>query len=150
MGDRCYMTVWCRPQDVTRFTEIGFNLQEHTAGSFSEEMVDEEANYAHHGDMPADIPYHGWHASGGDYGPMDFACTGHEFDEWEAGHGNNGYVFANEPGESNAAWIEEVARFHAFRKIRDAAHKIVDTDPSLFPPEQATLMHLGCWDLVQL
>lgn len=81
MGDRCYMEVTCRQSDAETFEEMGFreegggiNLGE-LAGTLCT-IADQQANYAHHGDMPAKIPYFGYHDAGGDYGPMVFACDG--------------------------------------------------------------------------
>jgi hypothetical protein len=92
MGDRCYMSVTCRRQDRDRFEELGFHLEfESSPESPVIEMVDEEANYAHANDMPADIPYYGYNSAGGHYGDGQIVCDGKEYDEMETGR-DGGFV----------------------------------------------------------
>ena len=58
MGDRCYMHVTCRRQDRETFEALGFNLEfESSPDSPLIEMADEEANYAHTGDLPTTLPF---------------------------------------------------------------------------------------------
>src|ERR1051325_8192342 len=96
MGDRCYMEVTCRRKDVKCFEDLGFAMQDwnnENPDSPTVVMVDEEANYAHSGRMPTNIPYHGHNGAGGCYGESAFACDGERFAEVEAGH-DGGYVVA--------------------------------------------------------
>ncbi len=80
MGDRCSMQVTCRRQDRARFEALGFDLEfEESSDSPILVMADQEANYAHCNELPADIPYHGHNASGDDYGPGNVACDGTQF-----------------------------------------------------------------------
>ena len=110
MGDRCYMSLVCRRQDKERFEELGFVLNCRDEGPLLE-MEDAEANYAHCGDLPKDIPYHGSHGAGGDYGPGVFACDGTTYAEVEGGH-NGGLVIhwdetTNRPLKSSLQAIRE-------------------------------------------
>jgi hypothetical protein len=91
MGDRCYMSVTCRRQDKAQFEELGFRIEfEQSPESLVIEMVDQEANYAHADQMPADIPYTGWNGAGSNYGDGKFACDGKKYAEVAAN--NDGFV----------------------------------------------------------
>lgn len=131
MGDRCHMTVYCRPQDVPRFEELGFTAQIDPIppDATEVEMIDEEANYAHFGDLPTDIPYHGWHHEGGDYGPAEFACDGTTYAEWETGHGISGYVFPDLPDDlanPGPVYADTFQQFRAFKAISHTALTILN------------------------
>jgi hypothetical protein len=77
MGDRCYMSVTCRRQDQARFEELGFHVEfDEDDNSPVIEMVDEEANYAHVGQMPTDIPFMAQNGAGYDYGGAEVVCDG--------------------------------------------------------------------------
>jgi len=110
MGDRCYMTVWCRPQDVATFTAIGFIEEKRT--EFYVHMVDEQANYAHSGDMPTDIPYTASHASGGDYGSAMLACDGERLVEIETGHSGGVVMAVDADGEIDDDDLRYVRKFY--------------------------------------
>ena len=87
MGDCCYMQITCRRQDQKRFEELGFHLEfDESPNSHLVELIDEEANYAHYNSLPTDIPYHGDHGAGGEYGSYDLACDGQTYAEVETGH----------------------------------------------------------------
>jgi len=89
MGDRCYMEITCRREDQGRFEALGFTAQ----GSASPfvEMVDDQANYAHYGNLPTDIPYHGHFGAGSEYGPGKVACDGKSLAEVDTGQ-SGGFV----------------------------------------------------------
>ena len=92
MGDRCYMQVTCRRQDLKRFEELGFNLDfDESPDSPIVEMVDEEANHAHYGKLPTDIPYHGQNGAAGNFGDGLCACDGKRFMDVQTGYGG-GFV----------------------------------------------------------
>ena len=97
MGDYCYMEITCRKQDRARFTALGF-----TAQDWKQDcpelvvMVEEEADYAHSGNIPTDIPYHGFNGPAGNYGQGVVACNGKSFAEVETGHGGGFVVDWNE------------------------------------------------------
>ena len=92
MSDRCYMEIACRKEDQERFASLGFVAQD-----WKQEtpalvvMVDEEADYAHCGNLPTDVPYHGHHGAGGNYGHGALACDGETYAEVQTGHGS-GFV----------------------------------------------------------
>lgn len=88
------MQITCRRQDQDRFTALGFTAQawdNPEPNSALVVMVDEEANYAHSGELPRDIPYYGFHGPGGNYGDGVCACDGKQLAEQETGH-EGGFV----------------------------------------------------------
>jgi hypothetical protein len=127
MGDRCHMTIFCRPQDTARFEELGFTAQtDEPDDDGTVEMLDEEANYAHHGVLPTDIPWTGSHNEGGDYGPAELHCLGDGIvHEWQcATQMRDGYIFPD-PICASAAFIDAIARFHTFHKTRNQALELL-------------------------
>ena len=92
MGDRCYMEITCRCEDQKRFEALGFVAQDWNQTSPEQVvMTDEQANYAHYGKLPTDIPYHGHNTAGSEYGPGVVACDGRTFAEAQTGH-SGGFV----------------------------------------------------------
>lgn len=82
MGDRCYMHVTCRRQDMGRFEALGFALEyESGPESLVVEMADPEANYAHSGEMPVNIPYTAFNGAGSEYCEYRMACDGKQYRE---------------------------------------------------------------------
>lgn len=124
MGDRCYMTLTCRRQDAPRFEALGFHPE--FANSDDDDpqdplapvkLVDEEANYAHHGNLPTDVPWVGHSANGDSYGPSDYACDGRRLLDVATGE-EGGYVVGwdirkNQPNRKDLAAIR---RFIAHEK----------------------------------
>jgi hypothetical protein len=83
------MSVTCRREARGKFEALGFVLESDPLPECPViEMVDEQANYAHSGKMPTDIPYYGTNGSGSNYGAGDCACDGKEYAEVETGHGS--------------------------------------------------------------
>jgi hypothetical protein len=123
MGDRCHMTIFCRPQDTAHFEELGFTAQTERG---TIEMIDPEANYAHYGNLPTDIPWTGSHHEGGDYGPAELHCLGDGIvHEWECATSlRDGYVFPD-PIRESEAFITAIARFHTFHKTRNQALELL-------------------------
>jgi hypothetical protein len=128
MGDRCHMTIYCRPQDTARFEELGFTTQifETAFNDGTVEMLDEEANYAHSGVLPTDIPWTGSHHEGSDYGPAELHCLGDGIvHEWQcATQMRDGYIFPNPILESED-FITAIARFHTFHETRNQALQLL-------------------------
>jgi len=83
MSDVCCVEISCRRRDARRFAKFGFKVVDDDEGSGVVRMRDEAANYAHYGKLPKNIPYFGWHTSGGEYGPHEFACDGRKTAEVE-------------------------------------------------------------------
>jgi hypothetical protein len=108
------MSATCRRQNQAQFEALGFRLEfEQSPDCPILEMVDDEANYAHSGDMPTDIPYLAWHGAGCNYGDGKIACDGVEFAE--VGANNDGFVVGwdqhtNRPSRSS---IESVRHYLA-------------------------------------
>ncbi len=114
------MKLTCRRQDVKRFEEIGFvEQEENTDGTV--EMVDEEVNYAHNGEMPTDIPYHGNHTAGCAYPSEVYACDGKEYIEVSSNNENEAVVSYTETGPS-AIQVKEVKRYF---EILDRARQLL-------------------------
>ncbi len=118
MSDNCHMKIICRKADVPRFEAIGFQVTdsrwEHTV-----EMEDPAANYGNHDELPADIPYYGWHGEGADYGAEAVACDGKRFIEVEIGHNTTtGFVVEwNEKRNAPcASALREIRRYISIRK----------------------------------
>ena len=92
MSDHCFMQITCRRQDLPLFEPLGFHLEfEQAPESPIVELIDQEANYAHHGKLPTAVPFLASHGPGGDYGAGEIACDGIHHAEVEVGHGC-GYV----------------------------------------------------------
>jgi hypothetical protein len=119
------MTVKCRREDQTRFTALGFVLQEDEAGAVVE-LVDEEANYGHYDRLPTDIPFLAEHGAGGCYGPSIVACDGKTTITAECGFEGNGFVISwdnerNQPSRSSIEHVRELNKLeHRVRRIFEA------------------------------
>jgi len=134
MGDRCYMTVTCRREDAHLFTndDLGFQFFDEIEEKETSRVVqleDQEANYAHSGDMPTGIPYHGSNGAGDDYGEGVFACDGGLFiDECEAVEGSPVVIMLDdgtlEPNsEARArAYLNAMAKVGAILKDESIYH----------------------------
>ena len=127
MSDRCYMELTCRRQDVQKFEALGFVAQSWNNPDGKSPlilMVDEEANYAHSGDMPTDIPYHGFNGSGGNFGQGSFACDGKTYAEVETGHGGGFVVDWNEHQQRPS--MRSLRSIRRYLKIRNRVLKLFD------------------------
>ena len=116
MGDRCYMQVTCRRQDIPEFEALGFHLEfEQSPNSPIVELIDEEANYAHADQLPTDIPFTAWHGAGGNYGDGKIACDGYHYAEVSANQ--DGFVVgwdqaSNQPTQESIAGIRDYLAVH--------------------------------------
>jgi hypothetical protein len=152
MGDRCFMQVTCRRQDQARFADLGFRLEfEQERGCPVIEMIDEEANYAHSGRMPTDIPYRAEHGSGSNYGEGHIVCDGSRYAE--AGGTSDGFVVSwdfrrNKPTPRSLAHIrrfiviERKAKrlLHALRTAGEAGLR---KGGHCFSPQTHQCVHCG-------
>ena len=75
------------------------------------------ANYAHSGNLPADIPYHGFNGNGGNFGDGVCACDGKEYAEVETGHGGGFVVDWDEPQQRPST--RSLKSIRRYLKIRD-------------------------------
>ena len=116
MGDRCYMQVTCRRQDIPVFDALGFHLDfEQAPDCPIVELIDEEANYAHADALPTDIPFTAWHCAGDNYGDGRIACDGERYAE--VGANGDGFVVAwdyetNQPTPQSLAAIRDYLAIH--------------------------------------
>lgn len=112
MGDRCYMEVYCRKADKAVFEELGFDDQECEDTPGVAWLIDYEANYAHCGDLPTNIVWHGSSEAGGDYGPSDYACDGETLQEIATAQAG-GYVVSwdNTTNQPTASDVRDIQLF---------------------------------------
>ena len=127
------MEITCRKQDQKKFEDLGFTAQDWDSlppDSALVVMVDEEANYAHCGELPSDIPYRGINGAGGEYGHGAFACDGRRFAELEIGH-DGGFVIEWDESTRRplAQSLKSIRRYLAVRKNVQAMF------PALSKPE---------------
>lgn len=125
MGDRCYMTITCRRQDAPRFEELGFCIQEDGPTGHTCEMVDEEANYAHSGDLPTDIPYYGENGVGGNYGAGVVACDGTRYAEKDCGHDGDGSFVVEWDFKKNRPTASSLAHIRHYISVKRAAENLL-------------------------
>jgi len=114
MGDRCYMSVTCRKDDAHLFEDLGFideQMPDLPPGIVN--LVDEEANYAHCGDMPDTVPYFGTNSNGWDYGAGEFVCDGDEV--FEVSISSDGYPFARLE-EDGKIVKDDIKEYKEYRK----------------------------------
>ncbi|TXT46361.1 MAG: hypothetical protein FD140_4497 [Limisphaerales bacterium] len=116
MGDRCYMQVTCRREDIPEFEALGFHVEfEQSQDSPIVELIDEEANYAHADLLPTDIPFTATHGAGGNYGDGKIACDGNHYAEVSANQ--DGFVVSwdeasNQPAQESLARIRDYLAVH--------------------------------------
>ena len=130
MGDRCYMEVTCRRQDQERFVALGFTAQDWNEPSNPAlvVMVDEEANYAHSGDMPTDIPYHGFNGGGGNFGDGALACDGKVYAEVETGH-EGGFVVDWDEAKNRPS-LTSLKSIRQYIRVRHQVQQLFDHHPA--------------------
>jgi hypothetical protein len=116
MGDRCYMQITCRKQDVQEFEDLGFTLEiEHADGTVV--VTDPEVNYGNTEDLPRHLPFTGWHGAGDCYGGMAFASDGERFAEVQTTHDDELCVLVNEvTGEPVPESVERMRHFLAVQR----------------------------------
>ena len=122
MGDRCYMQVTCRRQDQDRFKELGFHGEDDTPNSTPlVELIDEEANYAHYDALPRDIPYHGFHGVGDNYGSHNLACDGKRYADVETGHDGDYVILWN--SQTNRPSAESLRRIRTYLAVLERSRQ---------------------------
>ena len=129
------MGITCRRQDQGRFEALGFAVQDWnnpTSDSATIVMVDEEANYAHCSTLPTDIPYHGVHGPGGDYGSGAYACDGKDYAEVETGHGGGFVVDWNEA--TKRPLTRSLRAVRRYLTVRDTVLEMFKAMPSTPSP----------------
>lgn len=101
--------------------------QDDEAGSgdnYWSEYVIEEA--AHYDELPRDLPYHGFHGPGGNYGAHHLACDGKQYADVETGH-DGGYLIhwndaTRQPDEPS------LRRIHEYLAILESARQQLTTN----------------------
>jgi len=119
MSDRCYMQLTCRRQDKKRFEDLGFVAQcwaNPDKTTFTVEMVDGEADWAHANELPKDVAYVGFNGPGGNFGDGVFACDGKVYAEVDTGH-NGGFVveWDESKGQPTAGSLRAVRSYLTIR-----------------------------------
>lgn len=126
MGDRCYMEVICKPEDVARFEDLGFTRQEDMESGLAY-LVDEQADYGHSTEMPPDLVYYGGTGAGGSYGPEEFACEGKGYTAISSEQDGAGYMVGfNADGDPLP---ESLARVKEFIDLRKRVIKTLEAQP---------------------
>jgi hypothetical protein len=147
MSDHCHMSVKCRREDRARFEALGFQIawgeKENTPVI---EMIDEEANYAHYNDMPANIPYYGTWAAGDNYGPGRLVCDGKNYETVAAN--DDGFVIAwhYRFGLPTLKSILEIRRYLKIEKRVQKLFKALEPElppQHLFSPDTSTCVKCG-------
>lgn len=125
MGDRCYMSIHCRREHAPRFEELGFILDHDDPKQAHVLMVDEQASYAHDGDMPTDVPWYGGSAAGSNYGEGRWSCDGTTVLGIDTGFNHDGFVvqFNERTGRPDARSVKRVQRW---LKHRARAERLVE------------------------
>ncbi len=72
------MEVKCRREDAPLFETLGFTIHDDEPRPPIVRLIDEEANYAHYGEMPKTVPWMGKSGPGGCYNAARYACDGVE------------------------------------------------------------------------
>ncbi len=130
MGDRCYMRVYCLRKDSPLFEQLGFTLDgsvglqdgklnhnlDDDEVSAVVSLVDEEANYAHSGDMPKGVPYYGFHGAGGDYGSCEFARLSEENETVGCTHNGGPAVEVDDDGNPKQPQLERVRNYQRLKR----------------------------------
>jgi hypothetical protein len=112
------MEITCRRADQGRFEALGFTAQESdNSSSPFVVMVDEEANYGHSGNLPTDIPYHGFNGPGGNFGDGVCACDGRVYADVDTGHAGGFVVDWDEVNQQpTSRSLETIRRYLTTRK----------------------------------
>lgn len=118
MGDRCYMTVTCRRADMGLFEELGFTLNDYGNEPTDPvvELNDQEANWAHSGELPRHVPFIGQHGSGDNYGPFLQACDGKDFVEVPGDEHAFGIEWDYHEGEPTVKSVAAIRQYLVLRK----------------------------------
>jgi uncharacterized protein (DUF779 family) len=135
MGDRCYMQITLRKQDLEAHKE---EFEELFTESFepspdgSVGIYDAEANYSYgvsdryFGQLPRGVPFYGGHGRGDNYRPSQFATDGVTIRcaETSSDDGDEFAIeFNQETGEPNPGEVQRVKEFIEFRnKVKALVH----------------------------
>jgi hypothetical protein len=122
MGDRCFMQVTCRRQDIAEFEALGFHLEfEPSPDSPVVELIDEEANYAHADQLPTEVPFLASHGAGGNYGDGKIVCDGNQYAE--VGATSDGFVVAWDR-QANAPTPESLERIRHYFAVHQTVREL--------------------------
>ena len=123
MGDRCYVEITVRRQDLAKWENLGYTDGDSELVNTGEvksyvSMYDSERNYGvNHDtdDVVSGCPMFGSHSSGGDYGAYLFAWDGETFKQIETNHDGELLVKVNpsngQPSEYDLAHVRSFLEF---------------------------------------
>ena len=135
MGDRCYLEITLRHEDLSRFAPHIDAAPEEEWWDHLDEEQDRpeivtasvyEANYAWYDERmnaaKADIPFHGYHAEGGEYGSYAFASWAGKLHEAPLSHEGDLVLAVDEHLKPISAAARQQLRQYvaALRKIKDS------------------------------
>lgn len=132
MGDRCYMSVQCRVKDVQPFLDLGFVLEERIGNMAN--LIEEEANYGHYGDMPKGIAYACDQGDGGDYdAETSYQNSAGEHNSRPLARSSQGYTFSvddegNLDPADKACWLKFVRLRNEVTAYLKAAREEEETE----------------------
>ena len=108
------MEIRCRKEHASRFVDLDFSnwSAERIQPEGVVTMVDEEANYAHTGEMPTDIPWEGW-SDGGSYGSFLYACDGKALCEVSVGENQFCVEWDYDKMEPKQSSVQAIREFFA-------------------------------------
>ena len=142
MGDRCYMSVTCRRQDKERFEELGFHLEfDEDPSAPVIEMIDEEANYGHVGNMPDNIPFIAWLGGGGNYGDGKIVCDGCEYMYLAA---NNDGFMVDWNYRFGLPTLKSILQIRRYLKMKRRVNRMFKALPEEKPKEHLFSPHTHC------
>ncbi len=134
MGDRCYMKITMRTEDVDRFSEVsGLGAEwwdwDESENEITSELVAEEMNYAALSECEkaakAGCVFLAEHGAGGDYGPGEYAAFGKQFVDAETAHTGSYIIHVADLDTPNPC-VERGLRFlKEFREVYDAAYEYI-------------------------
>ncbi len=125
MGDRCGMSLVCRPEHREILEEIGFYVVETRHDGLHMEAA--EMNYAGDSEMrdlaAKGIPFHASHGGGYEYGDGRYACDGRRLVHVDCLHGGGPpAVEVDEDGNPNADQMHAV---HVFNDVLARAKQAI-------------------------
>jgi len=132
MGDKCYMAITMRTEDVPKFSETsglgeGWWDRDEGENEAISELVAEEMNYAAYRECEqaakAGCIFLAAHGSGDDYGPGEYAAIGGRMLEAETAQSNGAYIIPIADLANKQPCIDEgVEHLEAFYELWCRAH----------------------------
>lgn len=147
MGDRCYVSVYCRAEDADAFE--GLLDEERGEDGGLTFLGQSDVNYAYgvddgqHGDLPKGIPFIGENSAGGDYPAAEFATDGITM-RIVSMDGHGGYSVQAAGGTPERVTTASVRRLNEFFKFREQVRQMLKQPaPPLSMPRPMSWSEMG-------